>query len=137
MSDVALDMATYLDAQGVGTLATDIFYDQMPDGAALPVDGAALAVIESGGFDPEINADRKHFNPSIQVVVKGKQNSNTEAKAMLAVIVDELTDPLNLVVGGTTYYSTAQVGGNNWLGYDDNDRPEWSLNFQLRRREDQ
>ena len=137
MSDVALDMATYLQTQGVGTLATDIFYDQMPEETVLPVDGAALAVIESGGSDPEVNADRKHFNPSIQVIVKGKQNSNTEAKAMLAVIVDELTDPLNLVVGGTTYYGTAQVGGNNWLGYDDNDRPEWSLNFQLRRREDQ
>ena len=137
MADVAQTIADYLAAQSVGTVGTDIFFDQVPVESSLPVDEAAVTVIESGGLDPEINADRKHFNPTVQIIVTGTQESNTEAKAKVAEVVDLLTDPLNLTVGSTIYYCTAQVGGNNYLGYDENNRPEWSLNFQLRRRENQ
>ena len=137
MSDVAQDIADYMDAQGLGTVGTDIFYDQMPVESELPVDAATITVIESGGFDPEVNKDRKHYLPTIQVMVTGTQDSNTLAKAKVAEVADLLTDPLNLVVGSTVYYGTYQVGGNNFLGYDVNNRPEWSLNFRLRRREDQ
>lgn len=139
MSDVAKDMADYLESEGVGTVGTNIFYDQTPVESELSVTLATATVIESGGFDPQINYDRKHYNPTIQIMVTGTQDSNTAAKAMNKLIVKELNpkkdNPFNVVVDDTVYYSTAQVGGNNFLGYNANNRPEWSLNFRLRRRE--
>jgi hypothetical protein len=134
MSDVAKDIADYLAAQSVGTVGTDIFYDQMTTD---PVTVAHITVIESGGLDPEINADRKHFNPTIQIIVTGTQESNTDAKAKVAAVMDLLTNQLSLTVDDTTYHGSTQIGGNNFLGYDENNRPEWSLNFGLKRREEQ
>ena len=80
MADVAQTIADYLAAQSVGTVGTDIFFDQVPVESSLPVDEAAVTVIESGGLDPEINADRKHFNPTVQIIVTGTQESKNQCR---------------------------------------------------------
>lgn len=136
MTDVAKAVADYLETNAIGTVGTDIFYDALPGESGLPTTDPALVVIESGGFDPEINADRKHFNPTVQIFVSGIPAGDAAAKAMAVAVVDLLTDPLNLVDGTDTYYGTYQQGGLNFLGADENNRPEISLNFRLYRRED-
>lgn len=137
MTDVAKAVADYLETNGVGTVGTDIFIDSLPGESDLPATTPALTVIESGGFDPEINADRKHFNPTVQIFVQGIPAGNVAAKALAVEVVGLMTDPLSLVVGDDTYYASYQQGGLNYLGDDENNRPEISLNFRLYRREDQ
>ena len=129
-------MANYLETQAVGTVGTDIFVNKLPQQSDLPVNAPVLTVYDSGGFDPAVNINRKHFVPTVQIVVTGTANKYTDAETLALLLQDTLTDAVAFVAAPFTYYGSYQQGDTVFLGYDENNRPEFSLNFRLFRRKD-
>ena len=69
--------------------------------------------------------------PRVQIRVRGNQNGYVAA-------FDKSTDIMNALIGlpsqdinGDRWTAVNQVGGINALGYDDKDRPQFTLNFAL------
>jgi len=77
MALAKVDVATYLAAQGVGTLHTDIFIGDMPDqpSKAIAVQGFAglSGSIRDGSGIPQMQ------QPAVQVLTRGATNNQKEA----------------------------------------------------------
>jgi hypothetical protein len=131
MSDISKDVATYLQGKGVGTISTDLYYSKMPS----PSPSVSFAtVLASGGFDPLINSDSEHYQPTCQIMVTGAEGEYDSSYAFAETIRDAIAKPFTFVSGVYTYYGAYQQGDINAIGYDANDRPEFSLNFRFYRR---
>jgi hypothetical protein len=134
MSDPAKDIATYLDAQGAATSETNLYYGKKP---ATPGAYPVATVLSTGGFDPVVNADREQHQPTVQVIITGAVQGYDAARTLGEDIRDELIDPVTFTTAdGFTYYGSYQQGDIEAIGYDENDRPEFSMNFRFYRRKD-
>jgi hypothetical protein len=134
----AFDIATYFDGLVTPslTLGTDLFYSKSPD--VVPADSPIVVVLDSGGFDPEANKERTHFQPTIQIIIAGSPGKYDVGRLIADQIQTAITNAGFVYVSpdGFTYYGSFQMGDINWLGYNENNRPKWSMNFRLYRRVD-
>lgn len=127
----AEDIRSLLDSEGVddgGTwhLATGL----MPESPA-----KAVATYDTGGPDP--NSKWGFDRSEIQVRVRGdrQEYSTTYQKAL--AIKNLLLGRDNTTIGSTEYFLFIQVGDIIFLGYDDNYRPSFSLNWRIHRTPDE
>lgn len=120
-------VATYLQAQGIGTIASDIFIGNMPD---LP--NNCIAVINTGGIAPSIDIPDKR--PTFQVLIRNTDYETGELK--LTAIRTALHQFMNdyLVNGQTYVYSIFLNAEGGHIGKDVNGRDEWSVNFNSKTR---
>lgn len=122
-----------LPGLGLGTAGVDLFYGVSPD--EKPADAATIVVIDSGGIDPAKNADRTHYQPTVQIIVYGPIEDWTTAQQKIEVIRTCLVEHLpTTIVGSSEYYGIYQQGDIISLGQDANKRPRLSANFRFRRR---
>ena len=70
MSVLINDVADYLEDQGIGTVATDIFCGYLPDGPSDAVD--CIAVLDTGGSEPDKYLPTKE--PTFQGFSRSPQN---------------------------------------------------------------
>ena len=120
-------VATYLQAQGIGTIASTIFIGNMPD-----TPDNCIAVINTGGVAPS------HYipdhRPTFQILIRNTDYEAGELK--LNAIRTALHQYMNdeLVAGQTyTYYIFLNAEGGH-IGKDVNGRDEWSVNFNCKTR---
>ena len=135
MSAPATDIANYLEISGIGTVGTDIFIDKMPEEGNRPLT-PTMTVYNTGGFDPAVNFHRKHYQPTVQIVIAGKPGDYVATETKALAIQEKMTDPVSFAAAPFDYYGSYQQGDTVFLGYDENNRPEFSLNFRLFRRRD-
>jgi hypothetical protein len=119
MTDLGTDIATYLVAQGYGTIGTDIFLDELHD---LPAD--QIAVFTGGGAEPdEVQGSTRAVDyPSLDVQVRStsKATARTDAEA-IRILLD-----CNTINDATLYAaSSAPI----YLGRDDNNRHRFVATF--------
>lgn len=118
---------------GLGTAGIDLFYGVAPD--EKPPDKATVVVIDSGGIDPAKNADRTHYQPTIQIIVYGPIEDWITAQQKMEEIRTYLVDIMpSKLIAATRYYGIHQQGDIISLGQDANKRPRLSTNFRFNRR---
>lgn len=120
-------VATYLQAQGIGTIATDIFIGNMPD-----TPNNCIAVINTGGLAPSMYIPDKR--PTFQVLVRNTDYEAGEIKlSAIRTALHQLANE-SLVSGQTfVYYIFLNAEGGH-IGKDVNGRDEWSINFNCKTR---
>lgn len=118
---------------GLGTAGVDLFFGVAPD--EKPAATATVVIIDSGGIDPAKNADRTHYQPTVQIIVYGPIEDWTTAQQKIETIRTCLVEHLPVILIGTAnYYAIYQQGDIISLGQDANKRPRLSANFRFRRR---
>jgi hypothetical protein len=90
-----------------------------------------IAVLDSGGLNPEVKMSIDY--PSIQINVLGSKGPDgyPEAYAKAKAIRDAIQAIPSAPAQFPELTSCVQRGGINFLGYNENDRPRFTTNFQL------
>lgn len=127
MSQVIDDVTQYLQAQGIGTIGTNLFESFLP-----PKPDVAVAVLETAGLKPNIYVPI--FEPSFQILVR-----NTEfdlGRTVCDNIITALHNKYNLqlVSGGIYFYWIRLITQGGHIGQDTTGRDLFSMNFETKRR---
>lgn len=120
MANFIDDIATYLEAEGVGAVGSSIFVSYMP-GAI----DTGLAVIDTGGVMPDPDLPTK--SPTFQLFIRAENYE--DGKTLLDLCRATLHQLNNTQVGSTyVYYCLAQSEGGH-IGRNDAGLDEFSINF--------
>lgn len=121
------DVSTYLQAQGLGTLGTNIFESYLPDSV-----DSCIGVFDTGGLQPDHYLPTKE--PTFQIFIRAA--TYTAGKAILDSVRTLLHQKanLNLVSGQTYFYFIFAISEGGHIGRNDNGQDEFSINFQCRTR---
>lgn len=123
MAVVIDDVAQYLDDNGLGTLAADIFKSFVPN-----TPDSCVTVLDTGGTKPDSYLPTK--SPTFQIYIRSTDYSSGKAKldsvrALLHQVANE-----ELVSGQTYFYYILALAEGGHLGRDANGRDLFSINFQ-------
>jgi len=122
----ALDIANYLESQGIGTVGTNIFVGPVrPASQYVPIN--SIFVLGTGGYPPQrvLQTSTELKRPSVQVRVRWSSYEDGQAKA--EAVYDTLES-----AGISGYLDVvADQSSPIPLGLDENNNYEWSLNFTL------
>ncbi len=128
IANPAVGIKDLLVTAGVGVFAATsgwgIYVGQQPSDL-----DTVVTVYNSGGK----NADPKFLlqEPSIQVRIRGAANGYVAAYDKAAEVQDELLGIPSQVVNGDQWDGITAIGDINNLGFDESQRPMFSLNFSL------
>ncbi len=128
MSSPSEGIRDLLVAAGVGTFNApsgwSIHISRMP---AKP--DTCIVIYDSGGkpSNPKWLLDF----PTIQVRVRGDENGYLAAQAKCKAVVDALLGLPSQDINGDRWVMITQLSAPTFLGYEDNKRPQFSINFQL------
>lgn len=110
------------------TEGTDLFISREPSKPDVVV-----SIFDTGGGEPQSTAERYEF-PTVQVRSRGTAITGyADAYAKLELIKLALHKFANQTIGGTKYIGIWASSDIIPLGYDDNNRPMFSLNFRIHR----
>lgn len=127
MATILEALGNYLQAEGVGTLGTNLFLSTMPESP-----DALIAVYETSGDRPSFtmgSAATAIDRPSIQVLVRGVRGDYVTARDTAEDIRTLLGALSNTTLSGV---NVMRVEPASWLlplGDDENARPVISQNF--------
>lgn len=116
-------VAATVGASG-GTNDWAIYKSMQPDNP-----DAVVTVYDSGGQSP--NPRWKLDYPSVQILVRGKENGYDALYAKAVAIQTALLGYPSATIGADRLVMVNQVGGITLIGYDKKRRPEISLNYAL------
>lgn len=88
-----------------------------------------VTIYDTGGRAP--NPKWLLDYPNIQVKVRGAPNGYAEARLKAIRIKDELLGITSLDVNGNRWVSVTMAGDITLIGYDENERPMFAINFRL------
>lgn len=127
MSQVIDDVATYLAANGIGTLGTNLFEAFLP-----PKPDIAVAILETAGLKP--NIDVPIFQPSFQILVRDTvyDHGRTVCDNIKTLLHNQYN--LTLVNGGIYFYWIRLITEGGHIGQDQTGRDIFSMNFETKRR---
>ena len=116
------DVAEYLEDATIGTVGTDIFINQMPDG----VDNC-ISLHATRGKPPEIVWDAEF--PGLFIRVRNTDPAASNAKANdVMMALHKLT---NVTMEITPYYFITADGSPEGLGMDDKKRYIYTVQFSV------
>lgn len=121
------DVADYLEDQGAGTVATDIFVGKLPDKP-----DAAIAIFTNQGGKPSVYIPTA--DPDFQVLVRVPADEHDEGESKCAQIVGILHQLANVTLqaGGKYAYFIALRSEPFYIQTDGQGRHEFSMNFVAR-----
>ena len=124
MANYAVGMKDILEAAGIGIFKTDLFVGKMPEDP-----DAAVSVMRAGGENasPKWLLDR----PSMQVRIRGDKNGYIAAETKAQTVKDALLGLPSQDVNGDRWVQVNMIGDIVPLGFDDENRPKFSLNWAL------
>lgn len=130
MNASSVDITTLLAASSTGlSEGADLFYSLEPDGEDIL--DKVVTVFDTGGLEPATYTTL--LSPNIMVRIRGNAGEYVEGEALAQVVRDTLHGVKNTTVGGTRYIQIIASTDVNFLGYDDNNRPMWTVNFRILR----
>ncbi len=124
MTDVAEGAKDLLVTAGAGTFGTDLFISREP---ATP--DACITVFRSGGLEP--NPKFLIDYPSLNIRVRGAKLGYQAAEVTCQLVKDTLLGISSQTINDDRWICVNMSGDPFFLGYDDNERPSFSLNFRL------
>lgn len=123
----SVDLAVYFASQTGYVRGRELFTGRMPDSPS-----EAIAFSDTGGVAPMNVFDGKASRqPTLQVMVRAKALDYIGARILIDTVFDVLHCKTNITANGLLYKSVNAMQEPIWLGYDDSERPQWSLNFSL------
>ena len=90
---------------------------------------AQIVARNTGGREPELAVAIDY--PTVQLLCRGDKNKYSEAWAKINACKEALTGIPSAPANYTDLTSCIPMGDIVDLGYDDNDRPQFALNFRL------
>ena len=118
---VISDIATYLAANGIGTLGTDIFYGYLPAGIT-----SGVAILDTGGVEPDGYIPTK--NPNFQIFLRSVDYDTGKAK--LDAIRSLLHRVQNQTIGSVYFYYILAISEGGHIGRNEAGQDEFSANYQ-------
>ena len=122
--NIKTDIAQHLHNLGIGVLATNLFVSSLPDSDT----DFLIGVYDRSGATPDIYIPTD--KPRFQILIRAVDYETGKAK--LDAIFEALHKPnLNssLVSGGTYFYYIHADSSGGWIGKNDADKDEFSINF--------
>ncbi|MEC1023574.1 minor capsid protein [Bacillus paralicheniformis] len=115
-----LELISFIESRVPG-----VYYpNRFPRGAA----DECISVKLTGGFPTSQWTGKKQ--PSFQVLVRGWQAGEQDCEDKANEIFDSLTNLREVIIGeSSVVIIRASTSVPLFIGYDDNDRPQYSLNF--------
>jgi hypothetical protein len=115
--------------KGVGTFNATGSIGTITIGKMPATPDACVVVSPSGGGSPDPKWRLDY--PSVQVRVRGPKNDYVSAETKAKQVRAALLGLFSRIIPGGKLYSVTMPGDYTFLGWDDNLRPEFSLNFRL------
>lgn len=128
----AVDIATYLDTNGHGTVGSTLWVNKLPDRTGLSDN--LIAVFDTAGFPPTNlmgNANIAFEHPGIQIRVRNQSAQTSQSKCYAIYL---LLNGRSSFTGFTDYLMMAARQFPFLMQVDDSDREHWICNFALTRR---
>jgi len=117
------------------TFQTDLHVSYLPDDDDTP--NLCVAVFDTPGESPEhgVDADSPAENPGVMVMVRGNIREYSEAYMLANDIKNFLKGESNhnFTLNGTKYVGIWSEGNPIPIGYDDEGRPLFTINFRIKR----
>jgi len=88
-----------------------------------------ITLYDSGGRPP--NPAWLVDYPTVQAIIRGSENDYTELTDKVLEVKDALLGLDSQTINGNIWVSVSMLSEAAFLGYDENRRPSFSLNFQL------
>ena len=126
MNPQCQDMKTILVGEGICT-ATSVHLTRMPE-----TPDTVVAIIDQPGSPPERLLE-EYYKPMAQILVRGNRNDYFNTKATADSIFKFLYQCGSVLLGTTNYVGFIPTSDIIWLGYDQSDRPVFSMNFLINR----
>lgn len=122
-------IALLLDEQGVGVFEPDdddgtLFLEKLPQSP-----DAAIGIFSTGGY--EASGTHGYDRPVTQVRIRGEKHGVTGALAKARAVYAALQGLHSTTLPDGTYVVSCKglQSGPVSIGFDDNDRPEYTINF--------
>ena len=125
IKDILLESDAGLDL----VYGTSLFYSKEPDGTDIA--DKIVTVLDSGGDEPAVQYSYEY--PSVQVRVRGDKFKYGDAYALINSIKNELHGTYNKTINGARYIGIWASSDILPLGYDEENRPIFTVNFRLHR----
>lgn len=131
------ELATYLQAAGVGTAATDLFVGMMP-----PSPDKLVFVAETGGLEPTetmgSNTPPAWENPTIQIICRGDRPDPSktpyiDARTKARDVWNALTLVANDDLSSTRYFRIHPLQSPFLIGIDESGRPLIGFNCMVQK----
>lgn len=129
--NIKTDILQYLEDQGIGVQSETLFRASLPD--ILDDEAFSIGAYESIGLKPDIYIPTDQ--PRFQIIVKSRDydtGKNKLAEIFSTLHKRNLSD--TLVTGGTFFYYIHADSSGGWIGRNDVDQDEFSINFTTKTR---
>lgn len=120
----AANIESLLNTQGLATSGTNMFVGLDPGGITLTV-----TLYDYAGSAPHPTLSRDE--PRVQIMVFGGQEDYAEGYSKAQSIKSYLLGLTGQTIGSEIYFAFRMIGDINFVGYDANNRPMFSLNFRF------
>lgn len=130
MQSPSTDIKDMLDASDAALgleFATNLFVGEMPESP-----NECVCIYDTGGFDPA-SIDERYEYPTIEIMIRGERMGYAAAWSLAQDIKDVLHKLHNETWDSTRYIGIWGVGDINCIGYDQSQRPLFSINFRIHR----
>lgn len=129
MSAMLEDIAGYVQTEGHGTAATDLFISWRPDAPDLVTTlyeymGEPRHVMNREGSPPVVV-------PRLQVIVRGTARDYLTARAKIDAIYKSLHEIVDMTLGTNYYASVIAIDTPFQMGRDENQRHLLACNFSV------
>ena len=124
IKDILLESDAGLDL----VFGTSLFYSKEPDSGVVD---KIVTIYDTGGDEPAANYTYEF--PNIQVKIRGDVLKYKEAYSLLNDIKNELHGTHNKTINGARYVGIWASSDIISLGYDEENRPELTINFRMQR----
>lgn len=123
------EVAQHLHNQGIGSLASTLFYSYLPD---ISSGTFSITVLDRGGLMPDKDLPTKE--PTFQIFITA--SDYVTGKAKLDAVRTALHQKKNtqLIPGGTYFYFILAQAEGGHLGRGENGKDQFSINFHARTR---
>lgn len=110
------------------TFGVDLFVSEIPE-----TTGLAVGLFDYGGMSPEVNYT--YERPNVQVVIRGAKSPGAyvEAHKKAQAVRDFLIAQRQPILNGARYIGIWALSDVSFIGYDENHRPQVTVNFRLHR----
>lgn len=98
-------------------------------GKTIPTPNKVVSMYDSGGQEP--NPRWAVDKPSIQAVIRGDVDDYGPTWLKARQVRDALLGLDSVTIGTDRWVSVTCMGDIGFIGYDDKDRPSFSVNFRL------
>lgn len=128
MNSPSRDLVSVLDGASIGlSYGTNLFRNKRLDSP-----NEIVVLSDTPGFSP-LHAGGRYDYPSVQVYIRGEKGKYDDTYSLAEDIKQELKAVHNQTINSTWYVGVWANSDIIFLRWDEKDRPEFTINFNIQR----